>query len=123
MRARTAAGRDGGRGDRRDRPRRASDRRVALRPAPVRRLLRAGCRGARPDLQGAAAVIGPILGTVALLGLAFYSWRAMRRRQADERLAEIVRAGMSRDRFPSVYSGPDTRYGLACGTPCRIRGH
>lgn len=66
---------------------------------------------------------GAILGTAILLGLAAYAWRGQRRRLADERLAEIARAGLSRQRYPSVYSGPDTRYGLACGTPCRIRSH
>lgn len=62
-------------------------------------------------------------GFVVLLALAAVAYRMKRRRDADERLAEIARAGMTRDRYPHVYTGPDTVFGLKSGTPCRVRSH
>lgn len=68
-------------------------------------------------------MIAGALALVVLLVLVAVAWRGKRRRDADARLAEIARAGMSRDRFPNVYTGPDTLYGLRSGTPCRVRSH
>jgi hypothetical protein len=33
------------------------------------------------------------------------------------------RPAVDREQWPHEYTGPDTRWGLARGTPCRIVGH